>query len=71
MSETKIICDACRRYLSPTSDKAKYRLSLSSERVPQFGGVVTEDHEIPPLQHTHHFCGLPCLRTWMILEATK
>ena len=65
MRDEKITCDGCGADLTTRSNSVDYRLVLGSESKPGYGaGVYTDMMIYPPIDRTHHFCGIGCLDHW-------
>jgi hypothetical protein len=62
----KITCDHCGQDLTTTGNCVDYRIVLKSESIPSRGGVVTLMHLEPDIAEPKHFCGLECLKNWII-----
>jgi len=64
MKTTEIICDQCRNELTKsvyTPKSAYIQLALSSEEIVPKPAIM----EHPPIERSHHFCDLHCLREWI------
>jgi hypothetical protein len=62
----EIKCDGCDADLTYTANCVDYRLVLGNESKPTYpgAGAVTAMGIYPPVERTHHFCGLGCLDHW-------
>lgn len=65
MKTINLTCDNCDSDLTDAGRGTKYRLVLACEEIPSTSGVRTLSIVYPPLKHTHHFCGLDCLREYL------
>lgn len=67
MKTVEIKCDTCESDLTYKSNMVDYRLVLGSEEKPGdgHGGAYTAMMIYPPVDRTHHFCGLVCLAKWL------
>jgi hypothetical protein len=65
METNKIICDNCKADLTTTGNSIDYRLALISQLIPGWGGAVTDMLISPPIDRSHHFCHMGCLREWI------
>lgn len=57
----KIECDGCGRDLTTTGNCVDYRLHLSNESIPGWGGVVTSMYLTPILDNDLYVCSRGCL----------
>lgn len=61
----QVTCDGCATDLTTRTNSVDYRLVLESESKPGYGaGCYTDMMIYPPIDRTHHFCGLCCLDLW-------
>lgn len=65
MNKSQTTCDHCGADLTDTEKQPRYRLCLSAERLPHTSNLVNAVHVEPPIDRTHHFCGVPCLEQWL------
>jgi hypothetical protein len=63
----QVSCDGCGKDLTTTSNAVDYRLALSSESIPFSGQVATTMMVYVPVHRTRHFCGVGCLKKWMLV----
>ena len=59
----KVTCDGCGDDITATGNSVDYRIILADERIPGWGGAVTDMMIYPPLGKTMHFCGVGCLKS--------
>lgn len=72
MRTVQITCDGCGNDLTTRTNSVDYRLVLASESKPGYGsGAYTDMMICPPVERTHHFCGLDCLDHWRARENFK
>lgn len=60
-----ITCDCCNADLTVTGNCEDYRLTLTVEHIPSWGGAVTAMAAWPPLSHDAYFCNIKCLKDWI------
>lgn len=67
MRTETITCDQCEADLTHKRNSVDYRLVLAAEAKPGAPGVhsYTGAMKDPPVDRTHHFCGLDCLVLWL------
>ncbi len=64
-----VTCDGCGADLTTRSNSVDYRLVLSSESKPGYGGGAYTDMMIyPPVDRDYYFCRLGCLDHWRARE---
>ena len=68
MKTVKIECDNCDEDLNDAGAMPSFRLRLTSESIPNSGGMVYSILTYPPIEHDLYFCGLGCLNHWMFEE---
>jgi hypothetical protein len=67
----QVICDHCKEDLSNTGNSIDWRLSLINEKIPSWGGAVTDMFIYAPIHDDNgnpidkHFCGMGCLKAWI------
>jgi hypothetical protein len=72
MKIVEVKCDQCSRDLTTTHNIEDWRLVLKSEaKMPYYVAEGSSTSPVtlmgikPPVDRTHHFCGLRCLANWM------
>ena len=67
MEARKVTCDGCEKDLTYTGNCEDWRLVLANQAIPQppGDGFVTLMAAYPPVDRTHHFCDLACLKAWL------
>lgn len=65
-SITTITCDSCNADLTYTSNCMDYRLVLANESKAREGNFATLMNLSPPIDRTMHYCGLGCLKRWVM-----
>lgn len=68
MKEIKITCDHCNRDLTTTGSMPDYRICLSAESMPHDTNVIYSVMVYPPFDRDKFFCGLECLKKWLLKE---
>ena len=58
-------CDNCNQGITEGQSDKPYRLALSIYFLPQKGPKFIGGKRSYPIERTHHFCNLNCLRGWM------
>lgn len=71
---TEVLCDGCGADLTTTGNSEDWRLALVSQaKMPWYiaegmrSGAVTDLAIAQPIQGDKHFCGLRCLRSWLVV----
>lgn len=65
MRKTEIFCDSCNYDLTETDAMPKFRLVVGCEALPHKGNFINAVAVHPPLNGTHHFCGIKCLENFL------
>jgi hypothetical protein len=66
----KITCDSCENDITYTANCRGYILCLNVEAQTPSSGIVTLMHVSPPIESRKHFCGLGCLKRWVMKNVT-
>lgn len=66
MRKVEITCDYCKKDISETDSMPAYRIVLQCEQIPHNTDFIYSAMVYPPIDHTMHFCGLGCLKKWLI-----
>ena len=66
--EIKITCDSCDKDITQTDAMPRYRLKLSSERLPHSCGMVYAVHVAPAIDKEVYFCNISCLRKYVDIK---
>lgn len=68
MKNTEVKCDGCGADITCTRNSIDYRLWLTNETKPicPDTNTVTALMIYPPLKRDFHFCGVGCLKTWVL-----
>lgn len=66
MEDRKVICDNCGADLTFTSNTMDYSIRVINRQIPTHSGAVTDMYIYPPLKHNLDFCGLGCMKKWML-----
>jgi hypothetical protein len=64
MQKTEVVCDACGRDLTTTSNCEDWRIALINQSIPPMPGIVTSMMIYPKLESDFHFCCWKCLKKW-------
>lgn len=72
MQTIEIKCDQCGADLSDAGAMPSYRLHLHPEPIPNSGNEMYAVMVFPPMDgKSAHFCGIRCLKTWLIEKYSK
>ena len=64
-------CDSCGADISCSTNSVDYRLRLMNVELPPCSNSVTDMMIHPPISRNCDFCGIGCLRKWVIQECEK
>lgn len=59
-------CDYCKKDLTETGNCIDYRLKLTSEKMNPKGDFLTLMNILPPINQDMYFCGVECLKSWIV-----
>ena len=65
MKTINIVCDYCKKDLTDAKGMEAYRLVVYAEGIPITGNIRLPVIVAPPIDRTHHFCGMTCLTAWI------
>ncbi len=66
MIDVKITCDKCGANLTWTDNCDDYLIVVESDRIPSRGPTVTLMHVTPQIKRKLHFCGLACMKPYVM-----
>ena len=62
----EILCSFCGHDLTISSNSIDYRILLKRENIPPCDGAVTDMAVYQEIEEDKHFCGLGCLKEWIV-----
>ena len=62
----KVTCDSCEKDLTTTNNCMDYYLNLHVHSKTRVGAVATLMNLSPPIDSPKDFCGLGCLKRWIM-----
>lgn len=68
MEQRKVICDSCGRDLTECKELQSYSLRLINRMIPMTSSICITVETYPILEENLDFCGLVCLKKWLIRD---